>query len=127
MNAIVAGMDGDEAFKSKSSDDGCPEFDFLLADKEKGKLAGEIGGLGSNLPDALKIGDLLVEIKVRESRGPEHPNTPNVEVFEPGTKFALILVTHEIWATRNAKISQNVSSILDKANKRIRRSKARNE
>jgi len=43
-------------------------------------------------------------------------NAPNVEVFEPGTKFALILVTHEIWATRNAKISEST-----------RRSKARNE
>ena len=38
LDAITAGMDGEEALKPRRDGGGCPEFDFLLVDKEKADI-----------------------------------------------------------------------------------------
>ena len=58
LDAITAGMDGEEALKPQRDGGGCPEFDFLLVDKEKAdifELVAEMGGLGDNLHDGTEI------------------------------------------------------------------------
>jgi hypothetical protein len=100
-----------EVFKPQIGDEGGPRFNFLSAERkerEKFKLAVEMGGLAENLPDTAEIADSeaftggekgVVNVEIEGLVAPQ--NTLNVEIFdafEPVAKFMSIPVVHEIGA-----------------------------